>query len=150
MYKQDHQWCAYNKHGSKYTKLLRASRLLYTWTEIAKFKGNSKHLYKLIAELTGTKVENPLPEGLSNQALAECFANFFITKIENIRDNLNNYSLYNPIENCATGKLSEFKLLSAEEIRNLVRKMQMKSCELDYLPTYILKDHIDTFIPVLT
>ena len=26
----------------------------------------------------------------------------------------------------------------------------MKSCELDYLPTYILKDHIDTFIPVLT
>ena len=28
--------------------------------------------------------------------------------------------------------------------------MQMKSCELDCLPTYILKDHIHTFILVLT
>ena len=26
----------------------------------------------------------------------------------------------------------------------------MKTCELDYLPTYILNDNIDTFIPVLT
>ena len=61
-------------------------------TEIAKFKGNSKHLYKLIVELTGSKVENPLPEGLSDEDLAECFANFFITKIENIRNNLNNHN----------------------------------------------------------
>ena len=28
--------------------------------------------------------------------------------------------------------------------------MQIKSCELDYLPTHILKNHIDSFIPVLT
>ena len=44
------------------------------------------------------------------------------------------------------GKLSEFKLLSADEIRNLVGKMQIKSCELDYLPTHILKNYIDSFI----
>ena len=28
--------------------------------------------------------------------------------------------------------------------------MQIKLCELDYLPTHILKNHIDSFIPVLT
>ena len=28
--------------------------------------------------------------------------------------------------------------------------MQSKSCELDCLPTHILKDHIDSFIPILT
>ena len=95
-------------------------------------------------------MENPLPGGLSDDDLAECFAIFFITKIENIRDNLNSHPLYNLIENCATGKLTKFKLLSAEGIRNLVRKMQMKLCELDYLPTYIPKYHIDTFISVLT
>ena len=28
--------------------------------------------------------------------------------------------------------------------------MQSKSCELDCLPTHILQDHIDSFIPILT
>ena len=28
--------------------------------------------------------------------------------------------------------------------------MQIKLCELDYLPTHILKNHIDSFIPILT
>ena len=63
--------------------------MIYTQNEVAKFKGNSKHLHKLIAELTGLKVENPLPEGLSDEDLAEHFANFFIGKIENIRHKLN-------------------------------------------------------------
>ena len=58
--------------------------MLYTWTKIAKFEGNSKHLYKLIMELTRSKVKNSLPEGLSYEDLAKHFANFFVTKIENI------------------------------------------------------------------
>ena len=37
---------------------------------------NSKLLHKLIAELTGSKVENPLPVGPSDVDLAEHFANF--------------------------------------------------------------------------
>ena len=28
--------------------------------------------------------------------------------------------------------------------------MQSKSCELDCLPTHILKDHIESFIPIFT
>ena len=124
--------------------------MMYTQNKITKFKGNSKYLHKLITELTRSKVENPLPEDLSDEELAEHFAIFFIAKIEIIRNKLNNYKLYNPTENSIMGKLSEFKSLSADEIRNSVRKMQIKSCELDYLPTHILENHIDSFIPVLT
>ena len=149
-YKQDHQWHAYKEHYNKYTKFLRTPRMMYTLNEITKFKGISKHLYKLIAELTGSKVENPLPEGLSDEDLAEHFANVFIAKIENIRNKLNNYPQYIWTETCTVGNLSKFKLLSADEIGNLVGKMQMKSCELDYLLTHIFKNHIDTFILVLT
>ena len=124
--------------------------MIYTQNEVTKFKGNSKHLYKLIAKLTGSKVENPLPEGLSDEELAEHFAYFFIGKIENIRDKSNGYTLYSPIENNTIGKLLEFKPLSTEEIRKIIGKMQSKLCELDCLPTHILKDHIDTWIPILT
>ena len=68
-YKQDHQWHAYREYHNKYTKDLTITRMKYTQNEITKFKGNSKHLHKLIAELTGSKVENPLPEGLSDEVL---------------------------------------------------------------------------------
>ena len=57
---------------------------MYTQSEFAKFKGNSKHLYKVIAELTGSKMENPLPHGLSDGDLAEHFVEFFITKIKKL------------------------------------------------------------------
>ena len=59
----------------------------YTQNEIIKFKGNSKHLHKLIAELTGSKVENPLPEGLSDKDLTEHFAIFFIEKLKILETN---------------------------------------------------------------
>ena len=102
-YKQDHHWCAYKEHHRKYTKLLRITRLLYTWAEIAKFKGNPKHLYKLTVELTGPKMENPLPEEVSEGNLAECFVEFFITKIDKL-ETIQSHPLYNQIDNCATEK----------------------------------------------
>ena len=54
--------------------------MMYTQNEITKFKGNSKHIYKLIVELTRSIAENPLPEDLSDEDLAEHFANFFPNK----------------------------------------------------------------------
>ena len=144
-YKQGHQWLAHREYYNKYTKNLNITRMIYTQNEVTKFKGNSK-----IADLTGSKVENPLPEGLSDEELAEHFANFFIEKIENIRDKFNSYTFYGPIEKNTIGKLSEFKPLSTDEIRKLIVKMQSKSCELDCLPTHIMKHHIDSFIPILT
>ena len=140
----------YREYHDKYTTNLTITRMMYTQNEIIKFKGNSKHLHKLIVELTGSKVVNPLPKGLSDEDLAEHFAHFFIKKIENIRDKLNNYTLYSPIKNSAIGKLSKFRPLSTDEIRNLSQKMQIKSYELDYLPTHILKHYMDSFIPILT
>ena len=61
--------------------------MIYTQNEVAKFKGNSKHLHKLIAELPGSKVENPLPEGLSDEDLAEHFAIFSLEKLKTSETN---------------------------------------------------------------
>ena len=113
------------------------TRLLYTQDEIVKFKGNSKHLYELIVELTGSKTGNPLPDGISDGDLAKQFAEFFITKIGKNINNLNSHPLYNLIENCATEKLSEFKLLSTEEIRKSERCKQNHVNWTIYLHIYL-------------
>ena len=74
------------------------TKLMYTQAEIAKVKGNSKHLYKLMAKLTRSKMENPLPDSLSDGDLAQCFGEFSLTKIEKSKDNLNSHPLYNLIK----------------------------------------------------
>ena len=47
------------------------------------------------------------------------------------------------------GCFSNFTLLEISEVESLVCKSATKSCELDYIPTYLLKEHLDIFLPVL-
>ena len=47
---------------------------------------DSKKLFKLINELTGNKDHNPLPTAKLDKDLAEEFAQFFLNKIEKIRE----------------------------------------------------------------
>ena len=53
-----------------------------------------KKLYNLIRYLTGTSTSNPLPPSLSDEKMANEFADYFINKIQSIRDSLNTSSKY--------------------------------------------------------
>jgi hypothetical protein len=56
--------------------------------EVSNSKGDSKKLYALVSELTGTKSENPMPSGISDSTLSDNFAGYFMNKISKIRDSL--------------------------------------------------------------
>ena len=72
-----------------------------------------------------------------------------MNKIQTIRDNLADHPLYKP-EPINIQKLDTFKKLSTEDVRKLTNKMEMKSCELDALPTQILKEILDHLLPTIT
>ena len=55
---------------------------------------DSKKLYNLAALLMGTVKDNPLPDHTNKEELANKFASYFITKIQNIRDQLDNLPIY--------------------------------------------------------
>ena len=58
--------------------------------------GHSKYLYKVVSDLTGSKVDNPLPDAKLDNELAEAFATFFVDKIQKTMDNLEKYKKYQP------------------------------------------------------
>ena len=97
-------------------------------------KGDSKQLYKLVSELTGTKTENPLPSGESDSSLAEKCADFFLGKIEKIRESLKDYESYTP-NNKECPAFDSFHHLTCDEVKKLINELKTKSCELDKLPT---------------
>ena len=93
--------------------------------------------------------ENPLLDRRSNTELADSFANFFISKIEKIRENLKHHKLYESTHREVGTRLDKFEPVTESQIKKIVSSLQTKSCELDWCPTQIVKERIDDFAPVL-
>ena len=109
-----------------------------------------KFLYWVITDLSGARKENPMAPAESNQVLAEEFMNFFMDKIKKIQDNLNHNDLFELAANESITMRELFLPLSELEVHKLVMQMQTKLCELDIMPSKLLKEYIEKFIGLLT
>jgi len=123
---------------------------------IAESSKDQKKLFKVVDSLLHNSKETPLPSYESPEEMANRFADFFIEKIVKIRENLAK-SLQNDVQNnpdrcppkCPV-ELSTLEPASEDEIKKLIMSSSTKSCNLDPIPTWLLKECIDSLIPVLT
>ena len=111
-----------------------------------KAKGDTKELYRNITGLTGSTSKNKLPECDNDDDVANSFADFFIEKMNKIREKLDDYPVSKPpVKEVNTG-LSFFRPMSEIEIRTIIFDMKMKTCETDLISTKFLKYYINDFI----
>ena len=105
-------------------------------------------LFQLVNHLTGHKPENPLPTSNTDKELADEFADFFISKILKIRNELDKHPLsatygYVP-------EFNQFSKLDEEQIMKLIMNTKSTSCELDPIPTILLKSVLPSILPITT
>ena len=81
----------------------------------------TEKLYELVVYLTGTATKNLLPPGKTDNQLAEDFAEFFMNKIQTIRDNLADHPLYKP-KPTKIPKFDTFKKLREEDVKKLYKQ----------------------------
>ena len=79
------------------------------------------------------KADNPLPKHDNEENLANEFADYFIGKIEKIRQELNVNSKYTP-SNDSTPILAEFTEVTQDEVQKIIMNLATKYCELDPFP----------------
>ena len=117
-----------------------------------------------------------LPDHKSEEKLAKEFALFFTNKVStihsalkteqskvksnissvestdknNVNSNCNNFGSTCTYDHSVSCTLSEFTVLSENDVVNLVNKSNAKSCLLDPLPTWYIKEFINTFVSVIT
>ena len=103
----------------------------------------------MVNTLMGTSSSNPLPSHTNSSNLAEEFADFFMGKIENIRENLAENQTYRPTRKI-TPSLAEFRSFDQMEVKKIIIDMKTKSCELYALPTKLLKDCLDDILLTIT
>ena len=111
---------------------------------------DTRQLFKLVSNITSSTKDNPLPDGKSNQELADQFAEYFIDIIQKIRNNLNSYDRYHVDEAVQAPTLGEFKPLTEDEVTKVIMSMASKSCEIDPVPTNLLKEILPQAIKPIT
>ena len=86
------------------------------------------------------------------KSLSESFSKFFMGKIEKIRMNFTNDIHNLPDIKSATGKscMTRFELATADEVRKLIINSPRKTCDLDPIPTELLKSCLDVLLVSIT
>ena len=95
------------------------------------------------------KADNPLPKHDNEENLANQFADYFIGKIEKIRQELNVNSKYTP-SNDSIPILAEFTEVIQDEVQKIIMNLATKNCELGPFPTSILKEVLPALLPSIT
>ena len=149
-YMEDQHWKAYARERLRYNNMVKYHKTCFFQRSVLNCKGDTKSLYQLINKLTSKVKVNPMPPNVPDMDLAENFADFFLNKILKIRELFVDVPIIDLDVRESIPLLKRFAPVSENETRLLISSMKTKTCELDVLPTHILKQLLDTIVPPLT
>ena len=141
-------WTALKIERQKYKRMLRDVKTQTICEKVADCSQDAKKLYSLMSYLTGTKVDNPMPQHTDEDQLADEFADFFVGKIKTIHESLAEHPIYNP-HGPRKASLNQFRSVSQDDVECVIRGMPTKSCESDAIPTSLLKEILPAVTPSL-
>ena len=144
-YKTSETCLAFKMERYKFSQSLKWARKEFVLKSVLECNRNNK---KLCLVLMGMKKENQLPEHDSKEELTNQFAEFFIAKVQTIRDKLDDLPVYD-LKDSSPPKLSSLEPLTNKEVRQIIKAMPAKYCDLDAVPTSILKEALDLLLPTL-
>ena len=109
-----------------------------------------RSIYKISNALLGRDVDNPLPEGsdTTHAALASRFQRSFTDEVDALCCKRSQQPS-DDMATDATARLHVIEPASPSDVKRIVMTSPAKSCELDQLPTSLLKTHVDFLCTVL-
>jgi len=118
--------------------------------KVTKSAGDQKVLFSVANELLHKTNDSSLPSHKDSVSLANDFALFFVDKIHKISEKFKDPQLSrcNRSQNIPT--FTDLQEVSEDTVKKIILKGNAKSCHLDPLPTSLLKDTVDLFVPFLT
>ena len=145
----DSLWIAYKSARNSYYAKLNISKNNSLRDTISECSGDSKKLYNLVSNLTTKSVGNPLSASNNDEELANSFTSFFEEKILTIRKQFKDIPQFQP-EVADIPKLTKFHPMMEEQVELIINQMKTKSCELDPIPTAVLKKMMPVLKPAIT
>ena len=136
-----------------------SKRKEYFSKTISESSNSQRELYQICYSLLDTQKCKSLPDYQDSAQLAKTFNNFFIHKIEKIRNELCTVNLANINVNkyfgvdgpgCAQSTLSKFKPISSQQLKKIILSRKIKTSVFDPIPAQLLSNNLDQIIEALT
>ena len=145
---------AYKAQKHRYHKLLQESETLFNSELVMKNSDNPRNLFNVVNNILGRKQKAPLPPHESAEQLANDFGDFFESKVEKIHASLDSdgpdsVSVWAEIPSYKT-LLSEFSPVTHDDVRKYMHKTSIKCCEMDPVPTWLVRQCEDELIPLIS
>ncbi|XP_072046343.1 uncharacterized protein [Amphiura filiformis] len=125
----------------------------------------SKDIYKTVNELLNVS-GNVLPDSDTSAELANNFCDYFVGKVNKIRCELDMYDpcssnsttshenqsvvSCNENQSVVSCNLFDFQLITEDDLCKIIEKCPTKSCPLDPMPTWLVKQDLETLATILT
>ena len=132
------------------TKLIKKGKRRYIQTKVTNAEQSQKSLFQCMDLLIYKAKNTSLPSNIPPDQLPNRFRDFFASKIETIQDGFNENDKPNDMLSQVKCQLPAFNLISSDDMRKIIRESPTKSCSLDPLPTFLLKECLDELTPVIT
>ena len=132
----------------------KEKRASYYQDSIKSSSNSQKELFNVSNRLFDTSKKSQLPFTEDNKSLANRFNNYFVKKIENIRNNLDasavnvNYSVMNDVIDVSS-KFDTFKTVTMEDIQKLIKGSKVKTSQSDPIPAFLLRSSVDELAPCI-
>ena len=128
--------------------MMTKAKSKYLADVIAENLDNPRHLWNSINNILHRIPPPALPAFTSVKSLCDLFSRYFVDKIETIHskfpDKVQNIPQVQKPQ--IRSKMNVFERASADEIKKLILSLSSKSCDLDPIPTSVLKNCLDTLI----
>lgn len=133
----------YKQACSKASNIIDAVRNKYWKNKISQAAGDQKKLFSLVTRLLGTHSSvGKYPDRKTDADAANDLKDFFVEKVsricEEIKSKQTSTSHTSP-EQCSS-TMSSFSLIGHDELLKIISEMPSKSCQLDSMPTWLLKE----------
>ena len=144
---------AYHEQRNVYNAKLLKTKQDYFRKEISTAAKPSEKS-KICNKLLNREKKVVLPTHDTAKELTERFINYFSDKIKTIRTDLENLPpQQDPTDSNADFSgtpLLQFEPVSTDFVQDIIKKSPTKSCSLDPVPTWLLKQCTEELVPVLT
>ena len=143
---------AYRVVCNEYSLQLKAAKEKYYNELILDCKGDSKKLFNVVNHLCNERTGNQLLQHSCPQQLADDFGNYFSTKITRIRDEIPKSSFHFIDADIPSPEvnLDRFSHVSVDNVRDIIMASSNACCQLDPIPTWVVKKCVVSLAPIIT
>ena len=149
--KEEADLLVYRQQCRSVSMQLTEAKRDYYYTKIEASNNDQKSLFDITKKLLVNQQAATLPTHESNFELANRFSKFFNDTIDTLRRSFRigaNSDV--EMEPLASVKLNNLTSATSDEICDVITSCPNKSCQLDPIPTWLLKQCIDQLLPLLT